>query len=138
MIFPSDPVLQHVFAETWEVHEDWCWPETENSWWMVRNGFRTDLASIPRIFWRVIGHPASGDVVAASVLHDALYRVQVTTRAEADERLYRAMLARGANRAKAWAVWLGVRTGGWVAWNAVKPADKIAGRKLVTLETSPL
>ena len=40
----------------------------------IPEGFKTDLASVPRIFWSII--PPFGRYTDASVLHDFLYRTQ--------------------------------------------------------------
>jgi len=36
-------------------------------------GFVCDGASIPRFFWRLIGHPLQEPIVRAAILHDAAY-----------------------------------------------------------------
>jgi len=41
------------------------------------SGMETDGASIPRFFWRVIGHPMSLPYVKAAVLHDAGYMARL-------------------------------------------------------------
>ena len=47
----------------------------------VPKGFICDGASIPRIFWSLVGHPLSGGPLRAAIIHDALC-VQSSTRAE--------------------------------------------------------
>lgn len=47
----------------------------------VPKGFICDGASIPRIFWTVVGHPLSGGPLRAAIIHDALC-LQAATRAE--------------------------------------------------------
>jgi len=47
----------------------------------VPKGFVCDGASIPRIFWSLVGHPLSGGPLRAAVIHDHLC-VQASTRAE--------------------------------------------------------
>ena len=51
--------------------------------YIVPAGFITDFASIPRLFWTVVGHPA-GKYAQAAVLHDYLYRTNSVSRAKAD------------------------------------------------------
>tara|TARA_Y100000310_G_scaffold221436_2_gene223020 strand:+ start:4695 stop:5126 length:432 start_codon:yes stop_codon:yes gene_type:complete len=58
-------------------------------------GTKTDGASIPRFFWRLIGPPLHADYAPAAVIHDAAYEgtllwtekgvVQLFTREEADD-----------------------------------------------------
>jgi hypothetical protein len=57
---------------------------------VVPAGFRTDFASIPRLFWPLIGHPAGRYAQAAS-LHEWLYRNHLVSRAESDRIFHEAM-----------------------------------------------
>jgi len=50
---------------------------------VVNSGFITDFASIPRIFWSIIGHP-TGKYGKAAVVHDFLYRNGIGSRKKAD------------------------------------------------------
>lgn len=55
----------------------------------VPKGYKTDLASIPRIFWSIL--PPFGKYTAASVLHDFSYFKQAYTRRRCDEIFLEAM-----------------------------------------------
>ena len=48
-------------------------------------GFRTDGASIPKIFWSFVGSPFTGLYRRAALIHDYLYFSQTTTRLHADK-----------------------------------------------------
>ncbi|MEW6489986.1 MAG: DUF1353 domain-containing protein [Thermodesulfobacteriota bacterium] len=76
--------------------------------------FRTDFASVPRLFWTLVGHPA-GRYAAAAVLHDWLYDTAVVSRARADALFLEGMGVLGVRRSQRWALYLGVRVGGWAA-----------------------
>lgn len=102
---------------------------------VVPAGFLTDLASIPRLFWRVL--PQVGKYDAAAVVHDFLYQrpadtgrpVEVGgafTRAEADRVLFDAMVALGVAPWQRWAIYLAVRIGGWVVWNRYRAHEPAA------------
>lgn len=80
----------------------------------VPKGFKTDLASIPRIFQNILS--VTGKSRRAAVGHDYLYRAHIGTRKEADEFLRLALIAEGMNPITAGIYWSGVRIGGWVAW----------------------
>lgn len=61
---------------------------------VIPAGTTTDGASIPRLLWRVCGHPLQAPRVYAALAHDWLYRNAWRlgiTRKEAD-RIYRALL----------------------------------------------
>lgn len=87
-------------------------------------GVATDLASVPRglpgvfrMLFRSELHTAS-----AAILHDRLYYTGEVSRAEADALFYEALRATHESRVGAWAMWLGVRSGGWNAWRKHRSA----------------
>jgi hypothetical protein len=47
----------------------------------VPAGFVCDGASIPRMFWSIVGHPMSGGPLRAAIIHDALCAQARTPRA---------------------------------------------------------
>lgn len=72
-------------------------------------GFRTDLASVPRL---PVIYVLTGDTArSAAVVHDFLYG-GIVSRKDADEVLYEAAIASGVSRWRAWMMWAGVRAGG--------------------------
>lgn len=84
----------------------------------VPTGFKTDLCSIPALFDVVI--PRIGGYDEGSVLHDAAYQAGFCTWTQADALLFEAMGIRVLNPIpawKRWAIWAGLRAGGWVQWN---------------------
>lgn len=72
-----------VLMEAWHV-------EVRGFEFTVPAGARTDGASIPRMLWRVCGHPLETPRVYAATLHDWLYGGGAggITRKEADECYY--------------------------------------------------
>ena len=86
----------------------------ENSTYhQVPSGFKTDLASIPRIMWPVFA-PSDYDSIGASVLHDWHYCCDNNvTRQKADDIFYFALRDQGMNCPKAYVYWLAVRAFGW-------------------------
>jgi hypothetical protein len=76
--------------------------------------FVTDLGSIPRAFWNIL--PPIGPASLGFVAHDWLYATQTCSRRAADGVLFRAMKVMRASWAARWAIWIGVRLGGWEAW----------------------
>ena len=84
----------------------------------VPTGFRTDLASIPRLFWNIL--PPFGKYTEAAVLHDWLYRTHLVSRPQADALLLEAMTL---CRVPAWqrvVIYGAVRLFGWSAWHNEK------------------
>ena len=82
----------------------------------VERGFRTDFASIPRVF-RVILSPY-GRHTEAAVLHDWLYQTSGMhgefTRKQCDELFFEAMIACGVGKARALTMYSAVRAFGWM------------------------
>lgn len=81
----------------------------------VPRGFITDLASIPRLLRGL--YSQTGLSRRAAVLHDYLYCLQCTTRAEADALFLEALAAEGVGWFTRYSMFLAVRSGGWVYWN---------------------
>ncbi len=91
----------------------------------VPEGFLTDFASIPWMFWKIL--PKDGPYNPAAVIHDFLYadalKVQgepSITREQADKVLDEAM---GVCKVAGWRRWLiyrAVRIGGKGPWNAYR------------------
>lgn len=96
-------------------------------------GFRTDVASIPRACWRIIGHPLQGLAMPAAVTHDGLYAAEAVTRDVADAIFRDLMVRNGVNRAKAWTMWAAVRTFGWLVWRSHTSRSIATARTKVTV-----
>lgn len=100
----------------WEV-VDYFTVQWYARWIQVPPHFKTDLASIPRIAWRICP-PGHKYVRKASVAHDYLYARmwRSWTKEDADLMFYDAMLASGMPKFKAWMFYQCVRwfgKGGW-------------------------
>ncbi|MDR1279491.1 MAG: DUF1353 domain-containing protein [Opitutaceae bacterium] len=90
----------------------------------LEDGFVTDMASIPRLFWRIF--PPSGRYTAAAIVHDWLYWFQAKeshltpkiriTRKQADNVLMEAMTALGVPWLTRQTIYRAVRVGGGIAW----------------------
>lgn len=83
---------------------------------IVPDGFETDFASVPRIFWTLLP-PTTGYHAIAAILHDWLYYANITTRKEADRLFYKAMLELGVPKCKAYVIYKAVDLFGFKGWN---------------------
>lgn len=118
--FTKPLIVKYLDGKRWELVEEFSYhvgikssPEIIT----VPKGFITDFASIPRLFWRVIGHPAE-KYGKAAVIHDYLYSEQQTyTRKRSDEIFYEAMEVLKVPFWKRWAMYHSVRTWGWIPWH---------------------
>ena len=100
----------------------------------IHRNFKFDGASIPRLFWRVVGHPLQGKALPAAVIHDGLYRAQLTTRKEADKIFHTLLKLNEINKFKAWLMYRSVRTGGKKSWKQYGEAQQIVARQFVKVE----
>lgn len=87
----------------------------------VEEGFDTDYASVPRVFWAI--YPPDGEYTEAAVIHDYLYWYQSNrgvpvTRKQADGVFLEAMINQGIPWARRQILYRAVRLGGWRAWNS--------------------
>jgi hypothetical protein len=76
-------------------------------------GFTTDGASIPRFFWRIVGHPFQSSCILAAVVHDWLYVTKKFTQKEADKLFYKLLKESGNSKVKSWLFYRAVRAFGW-------------------------
>lgn len=89
----------------------------------IRKGFVSNLASVPRPLWPLF--PPNGDYAQASIVHDRLYHDPRVgnlslTRAEADKVMLFAMIDSGVGWITRWAIYAGLRLGGWLRWNQLR------------------
>ena len=87
--------------------------------WSAKPGMIFDGASIPRIFWRLIGCPYCGKYRRAAVLHDAYYGLSSHhTRKSVDKMFLEAMRSDGVSWLQSRAMYYAVRLFGEFAWRA--------------------
>jgi hypothetical protein len=91
---------------------------------VVKEGFDTDYASIPRIFWSI--YSPDGSYTKAAVVHDFLYWDQSVTREEADQVFLEGMEELGVPWPRRQLLYRSVRAFGWLAWNKNR-RTKLAG-----------
>ena len=77
----------------------------------VPKGFVTDGASIPPIFWPLVGHPYSPSSLRAAILHDRMCRAPHTHPFDSSEVhaiFFEALRADGVAWLRAWLMWKAV------------------------------
>lgn len=83
--------------------------------YIIEEGFRSDLGSIPRIFWVLIAPFEIG--VIDAITHDWTYKNKINNRLWCDEVLLKAMIDNKISWWKRKAVYGAVRAFGRKAWN---------------------
>lgn len=81
--------------------EDFAFKGPDCRLWPVPKGAILDGASIPRIFWSVIGGPFDGRYRDGSVVHDYYCKVRTVPSDDVHEMFYHALLANGVDSATA-------------------------------------
>lgn len=107
----TQPVLVPLDDLNWELHEVY-YVQTSKVSFTIPKGFKTDLASIPKIIWNI--YPPFGLYTGAAVAHDYIYRTpQIRmTREEADAVFLELMHLAGVSDAKAQLMHMSVRVFG--------------------------
>ena len=80
----------------------------------IPSGFRTDFASIPKIFHSFIEDKDKYN--KAAVVHDWLYNTKMFDRKTSDKIFLEAMFVLGINKFKAYIFYYAVRLFGWIRW----------------------
>lgn len=128
--FIDEPLdLRWINGRDWTVLSEFDYHTPDGYYVQVPAGFVTDFASIPRVLWNIL--PPTGPYGKAAVLHDFMYRTGLWTpfgpacnRGEADGVLRDGMKDLGVGRRDRWAVYAGVRAGGWISWRRYRSLIK--------------
>ena len=105
MAFESEVVVREVDANTWELVDALCYVGNVDRF-VVPAGFRTDFASVPRVFVWLI--PKYGRYTKAAILHDFLCdeaKVDRFDRDDADGLFRRSMRELGVPFLRRWLMW---------------------------------
>lgn len=83
---------------------------------IIQVGFVTDFLSIPKVLRRLV--TKGGRAKRAAVVHDYIYRANVDgwSRLSADEAFLAIMKEDGVGYVRRYALYWGVRSGGWASW----------------------
>lgn len=85
---------------------------------IVPSYFKSDGASVPRFFWRLVFPASDTKAIRAAFAHDYIYRKRPTgwTKAEADKMFYDLLVQDGMAKWRAWIAYKGVSWFGGLAW----------------------
>lgn len=108
------PILKPHNKYLYELVGDfWC--ELKPTTILIKSGFPTDGASIPR-FLRWFSDPFSPDTIGGAIVHDALYQSKILPRKNADKIFLRKMKLDNVEWFKRYSFYLAVRCFGWVVY----------------------
>jgi hypothetical protein len=95
--------------------------------WVAPRCMESDGTSMPRVLWSRLGHPFLGVRFKPSLIHDSAYQCALPEESgkwaafrskdrKAADDVYLAAMADEGDEQR-WAVYWGVRLGGWLAWS---------------------
>ena len=85
----------------------------------VPAGFKSDGASVPRAFWRLVFPSSDNSAFRAAFVHDYIYRTHPLdwTKEDADDLFYDFLVEDGIPKWRAWMAYTAVDWFGRHAWN---------------------
>ena len=113
---------RHVVAVAWQVSG--VLPDGRVFSVRVAVGFSFDGCSVPRLLWRLCGHPMEVPRVAAALAHDWLYAAHVCDRATADEIFREVCKLVGLGAIRRNVEYYALRVAGGAAWKSHGAADQ--------------
>lgn len=120
MVFNSDGILIILPGGTWQLAAPLHYQHETAGEITIPAGFTTDLASIPRFFYRIV-NPCTEGTRRPAIVHDFIYSGATDlTRKQADVIFYDALRECGVNWLLANAMYYALRIGGRWAWRGKK------------------
>ena len=121
--FTDKLVVSKLKGKWWKVEREFEYYLDGGEIVTIPNGFETDFASVPRIFWFIL--PPDGNYTQAAVLHDFLYQRNVFTRKKCDEVFLDAMTILEVPKWKRKVMYRALRMFGWTCWRKYeKPMEE--------------
>lgn len=123
----SGPIRLQMMGDgvNWILLEEVTYTDKAGRKWVAPAGMVTDLASIPRELWSLVGSPGTGRYRMAAVFHDAAYRTPGVSKADADRMLRECSIECGTSEELADIIYEGVRLGGTAAYAADQSSGEI-------------
>lgn len=106
-----------------QLDKDWCFYIDNRQIW-IPEGYVCDGASIPRIFWMIVGSPFDPINAVGAWPHDYLYLTHLTTKNIADEVGFQVWRQAGMTLRKARTMWFAVNKFARFAWKNNKEDEK--------------
>ncbi|WP_426994083.1 DUF1353 domain-containing protein [Methylomonas sp. CM2] len=92
--------------------EDFVYVDPSGKQWIAPKGYETDGASIPKVFWSIVGGPFDGQYREAAVIHDQYCDIKTEPWKDVHRIFYYANRASGISETKAKILYAAVRVGG--------------------------
>jgi hypothetical protein len=111
------PIIQGVTHDRFILMEDFYYQDEEYELnLIIKKGFIYDGASIPRLFWRLVGGKFMPKFQRGAVLHDELYNKNLLPRKICDKIFRKILIEDGCSKALANTMYSALRVGGGRAY----------------------
>ncbi len=108
--------------------------ENENIKVTALRGFEFDGASIPKFFWRVVGHPFTFKLLRPAVIHDIIYATECFERKYSDALFEEMLDFSGVSGFKENTMYYAVRLGGGGVWEEHTEKSIMENLKYIKVE----
>lgn len=113
--FDRNLIVEKISDRHWRTYVEFNYTLDNGVVITVPEGFITDFASIPRVFWIFL--PPDGIYTQSAVLHDYLYNRKLYTRDFCDKLFLEAMEVLKVKKYIRNIMYYAVRAFGWIPWN---------------------
>lgn len=114
--FMAEPCLIPTASGKWKLCDNMI-VHVDDTYHVVPRGFKTDLASVPRLLWSLYS-PIDFNSIASGVLHDWHYCCQPNiTRKQADLIFYYGLREHGMSKGRSSLYYYVVRSWGWLFYS---------------------
>jgi len=113
--YDIEPVMVRIGKNKVMLLQDWCFFINDVPYW-IPAGYFYNGASIPRVFWIVVGAPFEPQFWAAALAHDWIYLTHILGRVIADEVIFQLCIQAEVELWRARCIWAAVRSCGQVPW----------------------
>lgn len=120
-VIPNTGGEKYVISAPWRIVIVWDFGYTVI---IIKPGFVTDFASVPKAFRRIAGAPTEYPRIIAALLHDLLYALKIVPRATADELYCDVCRAVGIGVIRRNFEWGVLRVCGGAAWREHDELDR--------------
>jgi hypothetical protein len=108
-------ILEEISNSLWKLQDDFSY-ENDYIKVVVKSGFTTDGASIPKVLWSIVGNPLEDDLLKPAIIHDGMYALMQLPRLTCDKLLKEMLLFNGVSKVKAYLIYYSVRLFGLSNW----------------------
>lgn len=132
-MFTGKTILERIDSKNYKINSNLSF-ENNDFKVTVKKGLVTDGASIPRIFWSIIGCPSNGKYVGSAIIHDGLYMSEIISRKDADKIFLDMLKHNGIGYIKRNLMYFAVRLGGYFVWRKHNQDTVSLNKKFVLVE----